>query len=164
LGNPFSSLPQGIHLHSRLLSDFPSAHTKHTVVSVFSLSVVQYLAFPVQAMPHISIAKASPLDDVSSSSWETYKTICSCNNCGAVILYWIQKHSSTHGNMMKHLASVHGSTVEVLTCQVAPVKGPKRGPMDNYFLKPAAKKVEKEYSQGTSALHNSLDCQYNDSD
>jgi hypothetical protein len=44
---------------------------------------------------------------------------------------------------MKHLASVHGTTVEVLTCQVAAVEGPKRGPMDNYFLKPAAKKLKK---------------------
>jgi hypothetical protein len=64
--------------------------------------------------------------------------------------------------MMKHLAAVHG--VEVLTHQVAAVKGPKRGPMDNIFLKPAAKKLKKGYSQGTSALHNSLDCQHNDSD
>jgi hypothetical protein len=66
------------------------------------------------------------------------------NNCGAVILYWSQKHSSTHGNMMKHLASVQGTTVEVLTRQVAAVKGPKRGPMDNFFLKPAAKKSKKD--------------------
>jgi hypothetical protein len=46
----------------------------------------------------------------------------------------------------------------------AAVEGPKRGPMDNYFLKPAAKKLKKGYSKGTSALHNSLDCQHNDSD
>jgi hypothetical protein len=46
--------------------------------------------------------------------------------------------------MMKHLASVHGTTVEVLTRQVAAVQGPKRGPMDNYFLKPAAKKLKKD--------------------
>jgi hypothetical protein len=46
--------------------------------------------------------------------------------------------------MMKHLVSVHGTTVEVLTCQVAAVQGPKRGPMDNYFLKPAAKKSKKD--------------------
>jgi hypothetical protein len=44
---------------------------------------------------------------------------------------------------MNHLASVHGTTVEVLICQVAAVKGPKCGPMDNYFLKPAAKKSKK---------------------
>jgi hypothetical protein len=61
-----------------------------------------------------------------------------------VILYWSQKHSSTHGNMMNHLASVHGTSVEVLICQVAAVKRPKRGPMDNYFLKPAAKKSKKD--------------------
>jgi hypothetical protein len=32
----------------------------------------------------------------------------------------------------------------LLTRQVAAVKGPKRGPMDNYFLKPAAKKSKKD--------------------
>jgi hypothetical protein len=72
-----------------------------------------------------------------------------------VILYWSQKHSSIHGNMMNHLASVHGTTVEVLIGQVAAVKGPKRGPMDNYFLKPAAKKWKKNI-QKEQVLYTTL--------